>query len=211
MTVEINKHWEAILLIGPTGSGKTPLGQLLELRGLKGKPCIHFDFGRIMRTFTDKSVHQVTQDEILIIRESLATGTLLEDKHFIIAKKLFFSFMTEQKPDEGMLVILNGLPRHINQAIAMEQFVDMQLLIIFECSPEVVVDRIRMNTGGDRGERTDDTPDEVKKRIDLFKQKTKPLLDYYRKFAIPEINVNVGVKSTVQDMHRQIENQHISW
>ena len=39
----------ALLLIGPTGSGKTPLGELLERSGLWGRPCRHFDFGERMR------------------------------------------------------------------------------------------------------------------------------------------------------------------
>jgi adenylate kinase family enzyme len=40
---------EAILLLGPTGSGKTPLGQVLERRGLWGHRCSHFDFGDNLR------------------------------------------------------------------------------------------------------------------------------------------------------------------
>ena len=40
---------EAILLLGPTGSGKTPLGQVLEERGLWGHTSRHFDFGASLR------------------------------------------------------------------------------------------------------------------------------------------------------------------
>jgi hypothetical protein len=36
---------KAILPLGPTGSGKTPLGDYLEERGLFGRRCVHFDFG----------------------------------------------------------------------------------------------------------------------------------------------------------------------
>ena len=43
-----NTLW-AVLLLGPTGAGKSPLGDWLEARGLWGRPCHHFDFGANLR------------------------------------------------------------------------------------------------------------------------------------------------------------------
>ena len=40
---------KAILLVGPTGIGKTPLGDLMEKKGLRGCRCFHFDFGANLR------------------------------------------------------------------------------------------------------------------------------------------------------------------
>jgi adenylate kinase family enzyme len=92
--------------------------------------------------------------------------------------------------------------------MAMEELIDMQLLVKLECPPEVVLDRIQMNTGGDRCGRTDDTWHEVKKRVDLFEHRTKPLLAHYRGLMVPIMNVDVGVETTARDMYRQIENQY---
>jgi adenylate kinase family enzyme len=39
----------AVLLIGPTGVGKTPLGDLLDREGMWNRRCCHFDFGERMR------------------------------------------------------------------------------------------------------------------------------------------------------------------
>ena len=39
----------ALLLVGPTGSGKTPLGNWLEQNGLRGVRAHHFDFGTNLR------------------------------------------------------------------------------------------------------------------------------------------------------------------
>ncbi|MFA5316494.1 MAG: nucleoside monophosphate kinase [Dehalococcoidales bacterium] len=210
MLTQVNKREKAILLIGPTGSGKTPLGQLLELRGLKGGRCIHFDFGNTLRTCIDDSNSQLTQDEIHVIKESLMAGTVLEDKHFVIAKKLLLNFIKERKADGDILIVLNGLPRHIGQAIAMEQFIDIRLLVKLECPPAVVLDRIQMNTGGDRSGRADDTLDKIKQRVELFKQRTEPLLDYYCGFKLPIIYVDVRLETTAQDMYRQIETRYPS-
>ena len=44
---------DAILLLGPTAAGKTPLGQLFADRGLWGRPCVHFDFGENLRRIAD--------------------------------------------------------------------------------------------------------------------------------------------------------------
>ena len=41
--------FEAWLIIGPTGSGKTPLGEALELAGWNGRRCLHFDLGEELR------------------------------------------------------------------------------------------------------------------------------------------------------------------
>lgn len=44
----------AVLLLGSTGSGKTPLGDLIERRGLRGVRCLHFDFGVNLRKIVDR-------------------------------------------------------------------------------------------------------------------------------------------------------------
>lgn len=41
-------YW-AVVLLGPTGSGKTPLGELMARQGLWGRRCVHFDFGALLR------------------------------------------------------------------------------------------------------------------------------------------------------------------
>lgn len=39
----------AVLLLGPTGAGKTPLGRICAQRGLWGRSCTHVDFGACLR------------------------------------------------------------------------------------------------------------------------------------------------------------------
>ena len=39
----------AVLILGSTGSGKTPLGEYIEQNGLNGIKCHHFDFGACLR------------------------------------------------------------------------------------------------------------------------------------------------------------------
>jgi adenylate kinase family enzyme len=205
MVARRDKRFKAILLIGPTGAGKTPLGQLLEKRGLKGKRCIHFDFGNALRKCVADPDSRLTRDEIRIVGKSLATGALLEDKDFIIAEKLLLDFIRERRAGGNSFVVLNGLPRHAGQARAIERFIDMRLLVKLDCPLGVVLARIQMDTGGDRSGRTDDALDEVEQRVKLFKKRTEPLIDYYRGMRVPLLSIDIKAKSTAQEMYRQIE------
>jgi len=41
--------YQGLVLLGPTGSGKTPLGCLMGQQGLWSRWCVHFDFGAQLR------------------------------------------------------------------------------------------------------------------------------------------------------------------
>ncbi len=87
----------AILLIGPTGSGKTPLGELLEGKGLFGSRCFHFDFGKNLREIAlkDKPIGSLTRADIDLIRYLVESRALLEDEQFHIAEKILGGVMLE--------------------------------------------------------------------------------------------------------------------
>ncbi len=200
-----NIRWKAVLLVGPTGSGKTPLGQLLEKEGLWGRLCLHFDFGEALRASATQQTGQLTRSERDTVEKSLRTGTLLENEHFSIAKKLLVNYLTKRNANGDTLIVLNGLPRHIGQAKAMEAVVEMQALVILECEPVIVWERIRINAGGDRRERADDTLEEVEQRLEVFRRRTAPLLKYYRELGVPVLPVGAGVKTTAQEMRSQLK------
>jgi adenylate kinase len=200
------KRYSAVLLLGPTGSGKTPLGQLLEEEGLWGLRCLHFDFGRELRCSTNQNdILSTAEREIVALM--LKTGALLEDEHFPIAKILLDDFICRNCADFRTLIILNGLPRHAGQAEHMQEIVRMQAVISLECEPETVMCRISSNAGGDREGRIDDSLAEVERKLELFKQRTEPLIDYYRARHVNIISVEVGNASTAADMLTKIEKQ----
>ena len=51
---------QAVVLLGPTGSGKTPLGEWLEAKGLGGRRCHHFDFGTRLRRVATGALERST-------------------------------------------------------------------------------------------------------------------------------------------------------
>ena len=58
---------DAILLLGPTGSGKTPLGAALEEHGVCGRQCLHFDFGENLRACAEGR-GTLTDEEMAFLR-----------------------------------------------------------------------------------------------------------------------------------------------
>ena len=102
---------QAILLLGPTGSGKTPLGQLLERKGLGSQRCFHFDFGEELRAIT-----RITRPNKLwpvaetgFIRKLLKEGGLLENEWFFLAEKIrLFKFKSLRQKFTGYILSLSG-------------------------------------------------------------------------------------------------------
>jgi adenylate kinase family enzyme len=134
----------AVLLMGPTGSGKTPLGQLMESRGLWGFPCLHFDFGHELRNSVVSPGTFLSGDEREFVTHVLNAGALLDDEHFPLALKIFEGFINSHNPDRRTIIVLNGMPRHTGQAERMQELVRMLAVVSLECPPETVVRRIRL-------------------------------------------------------------------
>jgi len=192
----------AVLLLGPTGSGKTPLGDLVQQRGLWQRRCLHFDFGANLRRLVTRNApdDQITGSDIEFLKQVLQSGALLEGERFTLAQRIFRSFLAERDADPSTLVILNGLPRHVAQAEAMDVIVDVKAVVCLECSPRVVLARIGSNVGGDRTGREDDDPRSVEEKIELFQRRTAPLLDYYRARGVPVVSVEVTPSMTPEAM-----------
>lgn len=79
----------SILILRPTGSGKTPLGNCIERHGLKGSRCVHLDFGHELRCIAGSPARpgEFSQSEISCIKEVLHKGILLENEYYYIAEK----------------------------------------------------------------------------------------------------------------------------
>jgi adenylate kinase len=182
-----NERLRAILLIGPTGSGKTPLGECFERGGWRGDRCAHFDFGaQLRRVASGESVpDRLSAADHAFIGEVLQAGALLEDEQFHIAEKILRSFTEQREIGNDGYLLLNGLPRHAGQAAAVDRVAVVELVIHLRCTPEVVRRRIQTDAGGDRAGRVDDGDRLVARKLDIFRERTAPLLDHYRLLGVP--------------------------
>ncbi len=198
--VPMNARQQAIVLLGPTGSGKTPLGHRLQTNGFQGRPCVHFDFGEHLRQAAARteSDRWMTSADLALLRRVLKTGALLEDEDFPIAHKLLLSFLQQSGAAAHTLVVMNGLPRHAGQAQALAASLDVPAVIVLQCSPEVVLARIASNVGGDRTERADDDVLAIERKLEIFTRRTLPLVKYYRDNGATIIDITVTNTMTAE-------------
>jgi adenylate kinase len=191
---------EAILLLGPTGAGKTPLGDCLAARGLHGRRCVHFDFGAQLRRVAQEGGPGLSPDDRAYVQRVLTEGALLEDETFYIARAILAAFMANEGVGAQDLVVLNGLPRHAGQARDVGEVLRVTYVVALECSAEVVHARIATNSGGDRTARSDDSVAQVAAKLELYAARTHPLLDHYRSEGVQLRLVPVGVNTTPDDI-----------
>lgn len=198
--------YEAILVVGPTGAGKTPLGEYLEASGLWGNRCAHFDFGAQLRRIDERDARPsgLSDDDVAFIGEVLRAGALLENEHFHIACDILLSFAQEKGLSAGGFLVLNGLPRHSDQARDVDSLVNVRMVVHLECSAETVRERIRLNSGGDRAGRADDSLPEIKRKLSIFQGRTLPLLTHYRARGARIERVEIGLHTTPDEIHRRL-------
>jgi adenylate kinase len=198
--------WNSWLLLGPTGSGKTPLGRLFEEKGLGRRRCRHFDFGAELRAAEADPLRSpgLSASDTEVIRRSLDTGALLEDHEFPIALNVLRAFVRREGVGGDDLLILNGLPRHVGQARMMEDTVKVLAVVSLEAGPEIVRERIRLNTGGDRVERPDDELQAIRRKLVIFRMRTLPLIEYYENREVPVFRLAVGIRTTAEEMSKPV-------
>ncbi len=196
----------AIVLLGPTGSGKTPLGLELHKQGFRGRPGIHFDFGENLRQVVTRGEPDawLTAADLDFLRGVLQSGALLEDEQFSLAGRLLTSFLRRSHVEVQTLVVMNGLPRHAGQARALESLLDVQAVIVLQCSAEVVCARIASNVGGDRTHRLDDDRSAIERKLAIYDSRTLPLVAYYRDRDVPIMTISVTASMSPEDMIRTI-------
>ncbi|MBI2020321.1 nucleoside monophosphate kinase [Candidatus Daviesbacteria bacterium] len=151
-----------ILFIGPQGSGKSTQAKLLA----KYLKITYLSTGDIFRKISlEKSSAEGQR-----IRHLLESGHLVDDETTaeIVKKRV-----TEEDCQNGF--ILDGYPRNLNQVQLFDPGFDQAIFL--NVPAEQVIERLTK-----RG-RADDTPELIKKRLELYFNETQPILNYYRKLG----------------------------
>ena len=130
----------------------------------------------------------------------LEQGALLENETFHVAERILRGFMDARRVSHEDLLVLNGLPRHLGQATDVDRIVRVERVIRLDCTAEVVFERLRLNSGGDRGSRADDAVALVEEKLADFAERTAPLVEHYRERGAAVQRWTVGVKTRPEDL-----------
>jgi len=169
----------ALLLIGPPGSGKSPVGMILEALG----PFRHFDFGSELRAAAEGR-RGLEAAEVAFVRRLLERQLLLPDERFDLAARLLERFLARSGFEvEREWLILNGLPRRVGQARDIATLVRVEEVFVLECDAETTAARVarrRRGEGLDHRGRADDTPAALARKLATYHKETLPVLEHYR-------------------------------
>lgn len=165
-----------LILFGPPGAGKGT--QAKKISSHYNIP--HLSTGNIFR-YNIKNQTELGKK----VKSILDAGELVPDETVV---DLVVDELQNDKYNNGY--ILDGFPRTIPQAEALDDFLDSQddgidLFLTLSVPQEELINRILSREDG----RSDDTPEKIKTRLEVYFNETEPVLNYYKKQGIvKEIN-----------------------
>lgn len=212
-----------IILLGAPGAGKGTQAQILKDK---------FNIPQISTGDMLRAAIKANTKLGLEAKQFMDSGALVPDQLII---ELVKERIQDEDCKQGFL--LDGFPRTIPQAEAMKQAsISIDIVIEIDVPDDVIVDRlsgrrthlasgriyhIQNNppktqdkddiTGEPLVQRDDDKKETILKRLDVYHSQTKPLVDYYSKWAASENKglryIKINGLGDVKDIQKTIFDQ----
>jgi adenylate kinase len=171
---QVAAKFNAMLLLGAPGTGKGTQGKMLgTLPGV-----VHVAMGDIFRAL-DKN------GELGKIFGEYSTKGLLVPDEFVV--KLWKQHMDKLVADGKYgpaddLLVLDGIPRNVNQARALEQYVSVSKIVVLRCEHGIESVIQRMKARALKEGRADDANEAtIRRRFEVYDAETAPVLAHYPK------------------------------
>lgn len=189
-----NQRHKTLLLFGAPGVGKGTQGKMLgSIPGF-----FHVSSGDIFRALDANS--RLGK----LFHDYSSRGELVPDDITIQICTEFISDLTAENGYESgtRLLILDGIPRNVNQARLMAAQVDVLKIIHLVCEDlETLIARLRGRAIKEN--RTDDAQESViRRRWEVYREETSPLLEHYPESIIANVN---GIGSPAEVLYRILE------
>ncbi len=178
-----------LIFLGPPGSGKGTQAQYLSQQ----LQIPHISTGEMLRSAIAEATSLGQQAQSYVERGELVPDELLLD---LIREQL-----GQPKAQQGW--ILDGFPRNVTQAAFLDELLDLlnhfsQQAINLEVPDEVLIERLLL-----RG-RQDDTKETIRRRLEVYRQQTQPVIEYYdqqgRLYSVDGNRVLAEVTSSLQQV-----------
>ena len=176
-----------IILLGAPGSGKGTLAKKISK---------DFDIPQISTGDLFRAIVKEDSELASKVREIMQSGGLVPDEVTIEIVKERIA-----KDDCKKGFILDGFPRTVNQAKALEGISQIDTVILVDLANEIIIDRLSARrTCPNCGEiysvqdnpknvckkcnspliqRDDDKPETIRHRLEVYEQNTSPLINFY--------------------------------
>lgn len=187
-------RYRSILLFGAPGSGKGTQGKIIgQIPGF-----LHSSTGDIFRSLDLNS--PIGRQ----FWEYAGKGKLVPDELTIGVWKKFIMGLeyTNAFHPESQMIVLDGLPRTVEQARLLEDTIDVQAIIHLHCSDlNKMVERLRRRALKEN--RFDDANDAViRRRLETYERDTRPVLDYYPHEIITKVE---ATQSQIRVLNKVLE------
>jgi adenylate kinase len=176
----MHQRYQTVLLFGAPGAGKGTQGKILgSIPGF-----YHLSCGEVFRTLDMASELGRT------FMQYSSRGLLVPDdvtikmwQHNMHARTVLSDF----KPRADLLV-LDGIPRNVNQAKLLEKHLNVLCILHLMCrDKEEMIKRLRRRALKEN--RVDDAKEDViRKRWEVYERETFPVLEYYPRAIIKEVD-----------------------
>ena len=159
-----------VIVLGPQGSGKGT--QAKKIASTYGVP--HIATGDMIREMKERPTELGRE-----LREVYDRGDLVNDEMMIR--------LIRDRLDRGDTLpgfVLDGFPRTLVQAEALDDLMSelsRPIDVVFEFqvpNRRQLLDRLLKRAAEEN--RSDDTPDAIQRRLELYEAETAPLVEYYR-------------------------------
>lgn len=178
-----------IIIYGPQGSGKTTQAKLLAKK--LGVPS--FSAGEISRQIATKDSDEGRKTEEFIDQGEPTPPEIFDpqmEKILAMAKDGY---------------VLDGFPRYSSQLYLLEEWLGktntkIDKVILINLPLEAGIKRIMSRAAKEN--RADDTPETIKRRLELYHEQTQPIIDYFRSKGVL---VEVDGSGTIEEVFVLIE------
>jgi len=180
-----------VVILGAPGAGKGTQAKLISADA--GIP--HIATGDILRAAIANGSELGRQVRSIVDRGDLVTDELMIE---LIRERL-----AREDTADGFL--LDGFPRTFEQATALDaklKEIDRELSVVleFQIPEELVIERLLKRAHEE--DRTDDTPDVIRHRLEVFHAQTQPLVEYYRSRGVL---VGIHADRTIDEVFAEVQ------
>jgi len=181
-----------IVILGPPGAGKGTQGKLIA----KDAGLPHINTGDIFRAECAASTELGQK-----VNSIIDAGDLVPDE---LTTEIVRARLAQDDTARGF--ILDGFPRTLAQAEGLDRVLseiergELSVVLDFELPDELALERLlgRASVEG----RSDDAPDKVQHRLDIYHRQTEPLIEYYR---ARDLLVPIHADKSVDDVTAEVQ------